>query len=125
AACGSSGSSKPKPLQAAGPPVIFPVTVRAANGLVEIPKKPTRIVSLSATATEMLFAIGAGKQVVAVDDTSNYPPGVPKTTLSALNPNIEAIAGYQPDLVVAANDTGGLLDNMKRLPIPTLLEPAA
>jgi cobalamin transport system substrate-binding protein len=99
--------------------------VRAANGDVAIPTRPTRIVSLSATATEMLYAVGAGKQVVAVDDTSNYPSGVPKTTLNALNPNIEAIAGYQPDLVVAAEDTGGLLDNLKRLSIPALLEPAA
>ena len=87
--------------------------------------QPKRIVSLSATATEMLFAIGAGKQVVAVDDTSNYPAAAPKTTLNALTPNVEAIAGYKPDLVVTASDTGGLLDNLKRLSITTLVEPAA
>jgi iron complex transport system substrate-binding protein len=99
--------------------------VKAANGDVVITKRPARIVSLSATGTEMLFAIGAGKQVVAVDDTSNYPPGVPTTKLSALNPNVEAIAAYQPDLVVAAEDSGGLFDNLKRLSIPALLAPAA
>ncbi|MBV9043023.1 MAG: ABC transporter substrate-binding protein [Acidimicrobiia bacterium] len=87
--------------------------------------QPRRIVSLSATATEMLYAIGAGKQVVAVDDTSNYPAGVPTTKLNALNPNVEAIAAYKPDLVVAAQDTGGLFDNLKRLSVATLLEPAA
>ncbi|MBV8983134.1 MAG: ABC transporter substrate-binding protein [Acidimicrobiia bacterium] len=87
--------------------------------------QPRRIVSLSATATEMLYAIGAGKQVVAVDDTSNYPAGVPTTKLNALNPNVEAIAAYKPDLVVAAQDTGGLIDNLKRLSVATLLEPAA
>jgi cobalamin transport system substrate-binding protein len=125
AACGSSGSSKTGAEAKTSASASFPLTVRAANGAVAVPKKPTRIVSLSPTATEMLFAVGAGKQVVAVDDTSNYPRGVPKTSLSALNPNIEAIAGYRPDLVVAANDTGGLLDNLKRLSIPTLLEPAA
>ncbi len=37
-------------------------------------RRPSRIVSLSPTATEMLFAIGAGDQVMAVDDQSNYPP---------------------------------------------------
>jgi iron complex transport system substrate-binding protein len=62
--------------------------------------RPTRIVSLSPTATEMLFAIGAGKQVVAVDDQSNFPKGAPKTNLSGFEPNAEAVAGYNPDLVV-------------------------
>jgi iron complex transport system substrate-binding protein len=123
AACGSSGSDKKTAASASS--AGFPVTVKAANGNVVVPKRPTRIVSLSATGTEMLYAIGAGKQVVAVDDTSNYPPGVPTTKLNALNPNVEAIAAYQPDLVVAAEDNGGLLDNLKRLSIPAILAPAA
>jgi len=125
AACGSSGTSKSSAGAKTNASASFPATIRAANGSVTIPARPTRIVSLSATATEMLFAVGAGRQVVAVDDTSNYPPGVPKTTLSSLNPNVEAIAGFRPDLVVASNDTGGLLDNLRRLSIPALLEPAA
>ena len=54
--------------------------------------------SLSPTATEMLFAIGAGGQVVAVDSNSSYPAEAPKTDLSAYQPNIEAIAGYKFDL---------------------------
>src|SRR5439155_23643930 len=52
---------------------------------------PKRIVSLSPTATEMLYAIGAGKQVVAVDDQSNYPASVPRTHLSGLKSSAEAI----------------------------------
>ena len=48
-----------------------------------------------------LFAIGAGKQVVAVDDQSDYPKDAPQTKLSGFTPNVEAIAGYKPDLVVA------------------------
>ena len=40
----------------------------------EIENRPDRIVSLSATATEMLYAVGAGEQVVATDLTSNYRP---------------------------------------------------
>ena len=62
--------------------------------------QPRRIVSLSPTSTEMLFAIGAGGQVVAVDSNSNYPEDAPKTELSAYEPNLEAIAAYKPDLVV-------------------------
>jgi iron complex transport system substrate-binding protein len=73
----------------------------------------------------MLFAVGAGKQVVAVDDQSNYPSSAPMTKLSGFSPNIEAIAGYAPDLVVAAEDLGGLVHGIDALKIPILLEPAA
>ena len=59
-------------------------------------KRPARIVSLSPTATETLFAIGAGAQVVAVDDQSDYPKNAPRTTLSGFTPNVEAIAATGP-----------------------------
>ena len=59
-----------------------------------------RIVSISPTATEMLFAIGAGDRVVAVDQFSYYPADAPVTDIDGWNPNIEAIASYGPDLVV-------------------------
>jgi iron complex transport system substrate-binding protein len=86
---------------------------------------PQRIVSLSPTATEMLFAIGAGGQVVAVDSNSNYPKEAPKTELSAYEPNIEAIAGYKPDLVVYSDDPGELAAGLSKLGIPALQQPAA
>jgi iron complex transport system substrate-binding protein len=86
---------------------------------------PKRIVSLSPTATEMLFAIGAGGQVVAVDSNSNYPAEAPKTELSAYQPNVEAIAGYQPDLVVYSDDPGELKAGLDKLSIPVLQQPAA
>jgi iron complex transport system substrate-binding protein len=86
---------------------------------------PSKIVSLSATATEMLFAIGAGPQVVAADDQSNFPADAPKTDLSGLTPNVEAIAGYDPDLVVIATDTAGLVSGLENLHIETLTLPAA
>jgi iron complex transport system substrate-binding protein len=67
---------------------------------------PQRIVSLSPTATEMLFAIGAGPQVIAVDDQSDYPAEAAKvkTDLSGYQTNVEAVAGYHPDLVVTSGD---------------------
>ena len=88
----------------------FPVTVEADNGPVTIEEEPEAIVSLSATATESLFAMGAGEQVLAVDDQSNFPAEAPVTDLSGFEPNVEAIAGYEPDLVIAAYDPGGLVD---------------
>jgi iron complex transport system substrate-binding protein len=99
----------------------FPVTV----GGVTLEARPERIVSLSATATEMLFAIDAGGQVVAVDDQSNYPAEAPTTKLSGFQPNVEAIAGYAPDLVVVSYDPGGLVKSLWALAIPTMIQPAA
>jgi iron complex transport system substrate-binding protein len=101
----------------------FPVTIETAAGDVEIPEKPDRVVSLSPTATEMLFAIGAGDQVVAVDDQSDYPPGVPTTELSGYEPNVEAISSYEPDLVVATDGTA--LKSLADVGIPLLVQPAA
>ena len=88
-------------------------------------QQPERIVSMSPTATEMLFAIGAGGQVVAVDSNSNYPEEAPKTDLSAYEPNIEAIAGYKPDLVVYSDDPGELAAGLGKLGVPALQQPAA
>lgn len=121
-ACGTSSSSSSSTSVTAH----FPVTISESSGAsVTITKQPHRIVSLSPTATEMLFAIGAGTQVVAVDDQSNYPANAPTTKLSGFTPNIEAIAAYTPDLVVASDDTGGLVHGLGALNIPILIEPAA
>jgi iron complex transport system substrate-binding protein len=89
------------------------------------PEAKQRIVSLSPTATEMLFAIGAGGQVAAVDSNSNYPKEAPKTDLSAYEPNVEAIAGYKPDLVVYSDDPGDLKAGLDKLSIPAIQQPAA
>jgi iron complex transport system substrate-binding protein len=86
---------------------------------------PHRIISLSPTATESLFAIGAGKQVVAVDDQSDYPKWAPKTTLSGFTPNVEAIASYRPDLVIVQYDAGGVVEALRKLDIRVLVQPSA
>jgi iron complex transport system substrate-binding protein len=103
----------------------FPVTVTADNGEVAIDEQPEAIVSLSPTATEILFAIGAGDQVEAVDDNSNYPADVPTTDLSSFTPNAEAIVGYDPDLVVLSDDINGIVDSLEALDVPVLLLGAA
>lgn len=100
----------------------FPVTIDAQNGPVIIEERPTRIVSISPTSTEVLFAIGAGDQVVAVDSLSNYPPEAPVTDLSAFSPSVEAIAAYDPDLVVLSFDPdGGLLPALDAIGVPAIL----
>ncbi|MGC1237292.1 MAG: ABC transporter substrate-binding protein [Acidimicrobiales bacterium] len=103
----------------------FPVTLKLADGTFTFTSRPDAIVSLSPTSTEMLYAIGAGPQVKAVDSYSDYPPNAPKTTLNAYQPNVEAIAKYNPDLVVVSSDTTSFNTQMAALKIPVLYSPAA
>ncbi len=128
AACGGSSSSGTTSTTAgagaspsASAQATFPVTVTADNGQVTIQAQPKKIVSLSAADTEILYAIGAGPQVVAVDDQSNFPQGVPTTKLSGYKPNAEAIAAYAPDLVVLSNDDNGIVGALTKLKVPTLV----
>lgn len=104
----------------AGDDAAFPVTV----GTLTIEERPARIISLAPTATETLFAIGAGGQVVAVDELSNYPAEAPKTALSGFKPNAEAIAGYTPDLVVISDDMDNISAALAALKIPVFQAPA-
>ena len=120
-----SSASAAGSASAASSAASFPVTVTAANGAVTIKSAPARIVSLSPTLTEDLYAVGAGSQVVAVDSDSDYPAGVPKTGLSGLTPNLEAIAKYNPSLVIASQNSGGLVSGLAKLGVPVLIEPAA
>lgn len=118
----SSDSEAPSPSDET---VTFPVTVTADNGEVTIESRPEAIVSISSTATEMLFAIDAGDQVIAVDNYSNYPPSAPMTDLSAYDTSAEAVASFDPDLVVLSYDPGGVIEGLDLLGIPTLLLDAA
>jgi len=124
AGCGQDGS-KSDGAAPAGQGATFPVTLDTPAGKLTLDQQPKRIVSMSATATEMLFAVGAGGQVAAADSNSNYPKEAPKTDLSAYEPNVEAIAGYKPDLVVYSDDLGDLAAGLGKLAIPALQQPAA
>ena len=97
--------------------VVLAAFLVAVSGAAGARAVPHRIVSLSPTATESLFAIGAGPQVIAVDDQSDYPKNAPKTTLSGFTPNVEAIAGYKPDLVVVSYDPNNLVSTLRGLGI--------
>lgn len=108
----------------AGSDGTFPVTVDTASGEVTVEEQPERIVSLSPSATEILFEIGAGDQVVAVDSFSTYPEGVPTTDLSGFEPNVEAVVGYEPDLVVVSNDANDLVASLEAIDVPVIVSPA-
>jgi iron complex transport system substrate-binding protein len=97
----------------------FPVTV----GDLTLDAQPTRIVSLSPTVTEMLFAIDAGDQVVAADEFSNYPPEAPTTELSGFDLNPEVVASYDPDLVVISSFADTIRPQLAELEIPVYVAP--
>ncbi len=87
--------------------------------------EPQAIISLAPASTEMLYAVGAGDQVVAVDERSDYPEGAPVTDLSGYTPNLEAILGYGPDLVVLTDDNGDVVSGLERAGVEVLILPAA
>ena len=123
AAC---SSPKTQPAAAVVRTATFPVTVSGANGAITIASRPTRIVSLSASATTMLYAIGAGHQVIAVDKYSTYPAHTPLTSLTGFETDPEVYVPYRPDLLILAQDeTGKLVSQLAELKIPTLILPPA
>jgi len=121
---GDSGASTPTVTAAAA--VQYPLTLTdSKDRSVTLSAAPQRITSLSPAATEILFAIGAGDQVAAVEKFSDYPPEA-KTLpqLDAYQPSVEAIAGAQPDLVLVYFDPGNLVDGLERAGLTVIfLEP--
>lgn len=81
---------------------------------------PKRIVSLIPAVTEMLFAIGAGEQVVGVSSFDTFPPEA--TTRPAVgglfDPNYETILSLQPDLVVTYGSQDELVRRLDATRIP-------
>jgi iron complex transport system substrate-binding protein len=117
--CASTGS--PSNSTAASFSPQFPATA----GGVTLKARPTRVVSLSPTATEMLYAMDASDEVAAVDDQSTFPSNAPRTSLSGFKPDVEAIAAKNPDLVVIAEDTNQVKEQLEKLKVPVYLAPAA
>ena len=89
-----------------------------------VEQEAQRIVSLSPTHTEILYAIGAGDQVVAVDSMSNFPADAAITDLSSYEPNVEAIAEFDPDLVVIGDDFTGLADQLAAIGVESWVSSA-
>ena len=83
-------------------------------------ERPTRIVSLIPAVTEMLFAIGAGPQVVAVSSFDHFPPQVRRLpSVGALvDPDVERILSLRPDLVAIYGSQTDLRTQLGRARIP-------
>ena len=96
------------------------------SALADASTPPQCVVSLSPTATETLFAIGAGRQVQAVDTDSDYPTsGLPTKRINALNPSVESVLGIckktssypttKPDLVIISYDANDIQQKLTNL----------
>ncbi|MFC2064627.1 ABC transporter substrate-binding protein [Chloroflexota bacterium] len=96
------------PTPATETPITAPIALTDGLGRTVVLTEPAqRIISLTPATTEILFAIGAGSQVVGRDMFSDYPEAALKVTDiggSWGEYNSEAIVSLQPDLVIA----GGL-----------------
>ena len=113
AACGGSAPGA----TTTSPPTGFP---REIAGITII-EPPVRIISGSPTHTEILFAIGAGDAVVAVDAFSDYPAeALDLPHLDAFNPSVEGFAALDPDLVIVTFDPNDLVGGLGALGIPVL-----
>jgi iron complex transport system substrate-binding protein len=123
--CATRHRSSPPPEPLSDPASAFPakVTVEGQEP-VTIPQQPKRIVSLSPTATETLYAVGAGRQVVAVDQYSTFPAEAPRTGLSGMTADAATIGGHSPDLVIAPDSATKLAEGLRELDVPVLLTPA-
>ncbi|HVB71404.1 MAG TPA: ABC transporter substrate-binding protein [Acidimicrobiales bacterium] len=117
-------------LLASGSALSSAVMARAATA------PPGCVVSLSPTATETLYAIGAGPQVKAVDKDSNYPTtGLPSKRINSLNPSVEAIIGIcprtashpsaKPDLVIISYDANTIKEKLTALGVKVVEQDAA
>lgn len=82
-------------------------------------KPPSRIVSLAPSLTEMIYAIGAGAQLVGVTEFCDFPPeAASKVKIGYANPNLESVLALRPDLVLAPKeflrpDVVAALDQLK------------
>jgi iron complex transport system substrate-binding protein len=94
--------------------------VLALTGLPSAQARPQRIISLIPAVTEILFAIGAGPQVIAVSSFDEYPPEVKSLQRvgALLDPDLERILSLRPDLVVVYGSQLDLLKQLERASIP-------
>jgi iron complex transport system substrate-binding protein len=121
-ACGQTTATTTESASPSAAAGSFPVTIENNGTSVTITEQPDAIISLSPTATEILFAIDAGSQVIAVDEQSNFPTQAPMSDLSGFTPNLESIVALSPDLVVVSFDVDGIVAALTAASIPVIVQ---
>lgn len=112
AACAPAPTTSLPSATAGAPP--FPATVTDFEGRsVTIATRPERIVSIGPSNTEFLYALGAGRRVVGVDEFSAEPAeAAAKEKVGGVKPNVEKIVSLRPDLVVSVKISDGSLERV-------------
>jgi iron complex transport system substrate-binding protein len=119
-----TATSEPTPTLTPEPPAepAARVLVDSIGREVELPATVDRIVSLAPSATEILFAIGAGDRIVGTDDFSDYPPEAADIEkVGSLTPDLERVVALQPDLVLGSKITSAnpdLIDKLESAGVP-------
>lgn len=121
AAPAPGNSAAPASSTPAQPSEAFPRDVDVYGKTVHLDARPTRIVILGPSLTEIVFGIGAGEQVKAVDKLSDFPADAPRSNLDAFAPSPEAVAAQKPDLVLVTNDQNKIVAGLTALKIPVAL----
>ena len=122
-ACGNGDdAASPSPTESAAEEPGFPVTITDDLGAsVTLETQPQAIVALTPSFVEVLFAMGEGDSLVAVDENTDYPAEAESLPeVSGFEPSVEAIASYEPDLVLLTYDPGGLQTALGDLGIASL-----
>ena len=127
AACGRSERTSATVVVPRDPtPTVLTTTIvtDSVGRSVELPgRRLERIISLAPSATEILFAIGAGNRLVGIDDFSNYPAEPADILkLGSFSPDLEQIVALEPDLVVGSTITSSeVIEQIEALAIPVLI----
>ena len=130
-ACGGGGTSSKTATPSASGDITplaasndtFPVQLPRSDGkTVSLTEAPKHLVSLSPGATEIIYALGAEGELAALDKDADYPDAAKNfgTKLDAYQPNVESIVALQPDLVIIATDSNGIVAALDRVNVPVL-----
>jgi ABC-type Fe3+-hydroxamate transport system substrate-binding protein len=93
---------------------------------VAVPDHVHRVISLSPSITDTVYALGAAADLVGITDYTEYPPQAAREKPSVgaiVNPSVERIVGLHPDLVLALPEWNGAdtIAGLRRLGVPVFM----
>jgi len=118
---GNTGTPTSAPMK-----VTYPLSLKDAFGkVVDVKTEPARVVSLSPTTTEIVFALGAGAKLVGRTDYCDFPAEastVPSVG-EVVNPNVETIVSMKPDVIFASSMTkADIITKLRQLKFVVYME---
>ncbi len=110
-------------MAAPGASAATPIVVTDDAGrAVRLPAPPSRVVSLAPSHTEIVYALGLGERLVAVNEWSDYPPEArAKPRVRGIHPSLEQLVAMRPDLILLVAGMGDLVTHFEAQGIPALV----